>query len=148
MYIRSDKRWGPVEEQTVASFEARNRIELPVDYRAFLLAHHGGVPDPSFYWVVPDDWGSSIESLYGFSENGYRLQEYLDARDSIGVAPDMLVIGDDGCGSFLSIGILGPRRGQVFYIDHEFSVREPQRERFLACGFKRFTDQLCVGPDY
>src|SRR2546428_13219919 len=130
-HIRNEKRWGLLDEQTVADFEARNGFDLPADYRAFLLAHHGGVPEPNFYWVVADDWGSGIESFYGFRQNGYELQEYLDGRELIGIAPDMLVIGDDGCCSFLGIGIAGTRRGQVFYIDHELPPGEPNRERFL-----------------
>jgi hypothetical protein len=77
MNIRDDKRWGPLDERTVAAFEARNAVELPADYRTFLLAHHGGVPDPNFYWVVADDWGSGIESFYGFGPDGYQLQQYL-----------------------------------------------------------------------
>ena len=86
MNICDDKRWGPLDEQTVADFEARNAIDLPADYRAFLLAHHGGLPDANFYWVVASDWGSSIESFYGFGPVGYRLQQYLDGREAMGIA--------------------------------------------------------------
>ena len=147
MKMRDDKRWGELDEQTVADFEARNEIELPADYRAFLLAHHGGVPDPNFYWVVPDDWGSGIENVYGFGPDGYRLQQYLDGRESMGVALDLLVIGDDGCCSRLAIGIAGKRREQVFYIDHEFAPGEPEQERFLAASFSKFLKLLCIAPD-
>lgn len=148
MNLSDDKRWGPLDERIVAEFEACNGIELPADYRAFLLTHHGGVPVPNFYWVVPGDWGSGIESFYGFGQDGFRLQQYLDARELIGVALDMLVIGDDGCCSFLAIRIAGPRRGQVVYIDHEFALGKPNHERLLASSFAKFLDQLCVGPDY
>jgi SMI1 / KNR4 family (SUKH-1) len=147
MNIRDDKRWGPLNEQTVADFEGRNAIELPADYRDFLLAHHGGVPDPNFFWVVPDDWGSGIESFYGFGPAGYRLQEYLDGRESTGVAPDLLVIGDDGCCSRLAIGITKKRRGRVYYIDHEFAPGEPGQELFLAASFSEFLKALCIAPD-
>ena len=146
-FFRQQQRWGPLNEKTVADFEIRNAFELPNDYRAFLLAHHGGVPEPSFYWVVRDDWGSDIETFYGFGRIGYDLQEYLDARELMGISSDMLVIGDDGCCNYLSIGISGSRRGQVFYIDHEFAPGEPKRERFLALSFKDFLSRLRVGPD-
>src|SRR5580692_7881076 len=138
MNLRDKRRWAPLDERTVAAFEARNGIKLPFDYRAFILAHHGQVPEPNFYWVVPDDWGSGIESLYGFAEDGYLLQEYLDGRESLGVASDMLVIGDDGCCSYLSIGLAGPRRGQVSYLDHEFASDQPEHERLLASSFNEF----------
>lgn len=148
MTVRDENRWGPLDERTVADFEARNGIKLPADYRAFLLAHSGGVPEPNFFWVVTGDWGSGIESFYGFEEDGYRLQQFFDNRESMGIAPDMLVIGDDGCCSLLTIGIAGPRGGQVFYIDHEFASGEPEHERFLAASFADFLQRLCVGPDY
>ena len=146
--MRDDKRWGPLDERTVAGFEAQNSIELPADYRAFLLAHHGGVPHPNFYWVVADDWGSGIESLCGFGPDGYQLQQYWDGRESMGVASDLLVIGDDGCCSRLAIGIAGERRGEVYYIDHEFAPGEPGQERYLAMSFSEFLKLLCVAPDY
>ena len=148
MNIRDDKLWGPLDERTVAEFEARNHVRLPSDYRAFLLSHHGGVPDPNFYWVVPNDWGSEIQSFFGFAQGGYHLQEYLDHRESIGAASDLLVIGDDGCCSLLAIGITGPRCGHVFYIDHEFVTGDPNHERFLAPSFEAFLEQLCVAPSY
>src|SRR5262245_32660679 len=148
MNIREGTRWGSLDERTVADFEARHAIQLPADYRTFLLVHHGGVPDPNFYWVVANDWGSGIESLYGFGPDGYRLQQYLDGRESMGVASDLLVIGDDGCCSRLAIGIVGKRRGHVYYIDHEFAPGEPGQERFLAPSFSAFLKMLCVGPDY
>jgi SMI1 / KNR4 family (SUKH-1) len=147
MHVRNDKRWGPLEEQTVVEFEARNGIQLPSEYRAFLLDHHGGVPIPSFYWVVPDDWGSGIENLYGFGDRGYRLQEHLDAREAIGISPELLIIGDDGCCNYLSIGVSGERRGQVFYIDHEYGRGDPKRERLLASSFTEFLERLSADPD-
>jgi hypothetical protein len=148
MKFRNDHCWGRINEETVAAFEARNGIALPGDYRAFLLAHHGGVPDPNFYWVVPGDWGSEIESLYGFGKDGFMLQEYLDTRESTGLPSDMLAIGDDGCCNFLAVGIAGKRRGQVFYIDHEIAPGEPGHERLLASSFPEFLERLCVAPGY
>lgn len=148
MNVRDDNRWGRLDEATVAAFEARNDVRLPADYRAFLLAHHGGVPDPSFYWVVPKDWGSGIQSLYGFGPDGYRLQQYLDGRKALRISEDLLPIGDDGCCNYLCVGVAGPRHGQVFYIDCEFAPGESKRERRLAGSFTEFLASLCAPPDY
>jgi hypothetical protein len=146
MNVRNDNRWGQLDDASVAAFEARNGIELPPDYRAFLLSHHGGVPVPDFYWVVPGDWGSGIESLYGFGPDGYRLQQYLDGRESLRISVDLLPIGDDGCCNYLCLGVSGPRRGQVVYIDHEFEPGETERERRLAGSFTEFLASLCASP--
>jgi hypothetical protein len=148
MKLRDDQRWGPLDDQTVAEFETRNGFELPADYRAFLLAHHGGVPDPSFYWVVPGNWGSDIARLYGFGPVGYDIQRYLDFRESTGIDPDLMAIGDDGCCSLLAIGIRGVRRGQVFFIDHELALRDPRHAILLASSFKEFLNVLTVPPDH
>ena len=147
MKLRDDRRWGPLDEQTVVDFEARNGIELPADYGDFLLTHHGGATDPNFYWVQGGDWGSGIESFYGFGIDGYRLLEYLDHRESIGLAADLLAIGDDGCCNLLAIAISGTRSGNVYFVDHEFAPGEPKHERFLASTFTEFIGKLCVGPD-
>jgi hypothetical protein len=148
MDVRDDNRWGRLEETTLSTFEARNGIKLPADYRAFLLAHHGGVPDPNFYWVVPRDWGSGIESLYGLGPALYQLQQYLDGRESLRIGSDLLPIGDDGCCNFLCVGVSGSRRGHVIYIDHEFAPGEPRREWLLAGSFAEFLASLCPAPKY
>jgi hypothetical protein len=146
--LRDEQRWGPLDERVVAEFETRNGFELPGDYRAFLLAHHGGVPDPSFYWVVQNDWGSGIESFYGLGPVGHDLQTYLDYRESIGVDSDLIAIGDDGCCSLLAIGIKGTRRGQVFYVDHELATTDPRHAILLAPSFTGFLSVLLEGPNY
>src|SRR5262245_6381441 len=46
---------GSLSAQAVANFETHNGIELPADYRAYLLAEpRAVVPEANFYWVVPD----------------------------------------------------------------------------------------------
>jgi hypothetical protein len=148
MVVRDDLRWGALDEQTVAEFEGRNGFDLPADYRAFLLAHHGGVPDPSFYWVVKGDWGSDIESMYGFGSLPFHLQTYLDHHDSIGIDSDMLAIGDDGCCSLLAIGVKGARRGQVFFIDHEFATGDARHVIVIAASFTELLSVLTEPPDH
>lgn len=148
MRFRNDHCWGQIDEATVTEFEMRNGIVLPADYRAFLIAHHGGVPDPSFYWIVPGEWGSGIESLYGFGKDGFLLQQYFDNRGSIGLTLDMLAIGDDGCGGILALAIAGKCCGQVFYVDHEIAPGEAGHERLLASSFTEFLEGLCVAPEY
>jgi hypothetical protein len=113
----------------------------------FLLAHHGGVPGPHFYWVFSDDWGSGLETFYGFGPDGYCLQQYLDGRESIGLASDMLAIGDDGCCNLLAIGVSGSRKGQIYHIDHEFAPGEQRHELLLTSTFTEFLNRLCITPD-
>jgi hypothetical protein len=146
MIVRDDQRWGPLDEQAVAEFEVRNGFELPTDYRAFLLAHHGGVPDPSFYWVVKGDWGSDICSLYGFGPVGYQLQRYLDYRESIGIDSDKIAIGDDGCCSLIAIGIKAACRGRIFFIEHEFAPSDPRHAILIAASFTELLSVLTKPP--
>jgi hypothetical protein len=104
--------------------------------------------EPSFYWVVSADWGSGIENLYGFGTKGYTIEEYYSARANIGVPDDLLPIGDDGCCSFLCIGIRGERCGMIFYVDHEYEPQEPEKIRRIANSFSEFLQGLSEGPDY
>jgi hypothetical protein len=148
MNIREPNRWGPLNEQTVIDFERQYGIVLPSDYRAFLIANHGGLPDPNFYWVGTSGWGSGIETLYGFREGSYSLRDYFDAREVLGISADLMAIGDDGSGSLLAIGIAGQRFGQLYYLDCEFEAGAPERELFLAASFDDFLERLCSPPDH
>jgi len=148
MNIREANRWGPLDEETVIDFERNYGIVLPAEYRAFLVANHGGVPEPNFYWVGGSGWGSGIETMYGLRENSCSLRDYLVGREAFGIPKDLMVIGDDGCGSLLAIGISGQRFGQVFYLDCEFDAGTPGRELFLAASFNEFLGQLCSPPDH
>lgn len=148
MRVRSDERWGPLRESVVADFEHRHSLTLPSDYRSFLLSHHGGVPEPSFYWVVRGEWGSGIESLYGFGVDGFTLDEYHMYRAECGVPDELLVIGDDGCCNHICVGIHGPGRGKVFYVDHEYPNEAPEKIRLLANSFAEFVGTLEEYPDY
>src|SRR5262245_43698867 len=90
---------------------------------------------------------AEVPEIPGVLVYGTTPKEAIQKVQLMGISSDMLVIGDDGCCNCLSIGILGSRRGQVFYIDHEFVPGEPKRERFLALPFKDFLSRLRVGPD-
>jgi SMI1 / KNR4 family (SUKH-1) len=147
MRFRDNNRWGHLSEDVVRAFETRHQISLPADYRSFLLAHHGGVPEPNFYWVVPEDWGSGICNLYGFGDPDYNLDEYYDARISFGVPDELLPIGDDGCCNFLCLAVRGPTRGNVFYLDHEYRPGEPEKVRRLSASFTEFINSLSESPD-
>ncbi len=148
MKILNDNKWGVLTEATVAEFETRNRVKLPSDYRQFLLAHHGGISECSFYWVVANDWGSSIHYFLGFGDRQYLLQEYFDCRINMRIPADLLVVGGDGCLNYLAIGIKGDRYGEVFYTDCEYDLGEPERVRRIAKTFSQFLDELCAEPTY
>jgi SMI1 / KNR4 family (SUKH-1) len=148
MQIRDHNRWGPLSEETVRSFEARHDLALPSDYRAFLLANHGGVPEPNFYWVVPREWGSGICNVYGFGEHDYSLDECVGDRWVFGIPNELLPIGDDGCGNFLCIGVCGAGRGQMYYVDHEFGPEDPRKIKCIASSYSDFLMGLSDGPGY
>ena len=148
MRIRTNNRWGRLSEDVVRAFEARHDISLPADYRSFLLAHHGGVPDPDFYWVVPRDWGSCICNFYGLGDLEYNLEEYYGGRASIGVPNDLLPIGDDGCGNYLCLDIRGQHLGHVYYVDCEYWPEEAEKVRHLATSFNEFIESLTESPEH
>ena len=148
MRIRTNNRWGPLPEDVVCEFEARHGISLPPDYRCFLLTHHGGVPEPNFYWVVPRNWGSGICNLYGFGDPDYNLEEYYGGRALIGVPDELLPIEDDGCCNYLCLDIRGQLLGHVYYVDCEYRPEDPEKVRHLANSFNEFIGSLTESPEH
>jgi len=104
----------PPSEADVTAVERRLGVGLPPDYRAFLLAHDGGEPDPAWFLEPPTlpaaaaDW---VESFAGCGELASDAEYY---RRALGLPPEFLPVGTlGGGGGTLLLRVAGPRRGGV-----------------------------------
>jgi hypothetical protein len=110
MQIRDDNLLGPLDPARVQEFERRHSVDLPTDYKSFLLEHHGGVPNPAFFWVNGplDSFQTMVQSFYGLCRPGYNAAAWWGAEE---IPPHLLVIGDDGCCGCAGSAEIGILRG-------------------------------------
>ncbi|MFC1597811.1 SMI1/KNR4 family protein [Planctomycetota bacterium] len=116
---------GPeISEEDLAAVEHRLGVDLPADYRAFLLEHNGGEPYPADFVCEGDDPGhrlrvtrflsvgiqepggcepNDFESTVEFQRGELDLPRHL--------VPDGFVWDED----FLLLSVDGPDRGRVYF---------------------------------
>lgn len=141
--VHASNAYGALEEATLASFEAWLEAPLPDDYRAFLLAHNGGIPEPSGFD------GGEVECFFALHDQvwdadtpGGHLAQPLqslavDWSDEFPERP-LLPIGRDTDGRLLCLGVHGADRGRLFLAD----PGEDYAPRPLAGSFAAFFGAL------
>jgi hypothetical protein len=113
---------GPkLSDSDVAALEDALGARLPSDFREFLLAHNGGLPDLSTIDV--DGLSGSPTDLQVFFGIG-RPTKSSDLRWNWvtfrgRVDHELLPIGCDSGGNLFALALRGDRRGRIFYVDVE-----------------------------
>jgi hypothetical protein len=114
----------PTVEQ-LAAWEAKLGRQLPAQYRAFLLQHNGGLPQPNRFRVTSEDaeeMQASITQFYSLSAGGKGTGEedlafmWNNAAES-GLPEGLLPIAqveDWLSGGVLAISVQGKDRGQIY----------------------------------
>jgi len=157
MTINRSNHYGPLSPETLHDLEENSGVELPGEYRQFLLEHNGGVPEPCWFVVPGDDEfdgdeGEEVERPFAcffalhdrpWSDDtpegalGFPLQAaWSDFEDTV-LMSNVVPIGKDQSGSYVCIAHQGPERGQVFYFDHDYDTLRP-----LAADFPSFLAAL------
>ena len=139
-------------EELLHDFEAQIRIDLPDDYKKFLLEYNGGKHLPDFFWIEYQHDGSIVYQFYGlYSEIGpFSINTYT-GKDLYGIPISMLPIGDDGTGNYICIGIYPDNLGEIFFLDHELHPVHDANSMVgitkLAGSFTDFLNNLEDSPD-
>jgi hypothetical protein len=127
--------------------------ELPPDYLRFLRTYDGEVPEPNFFWVVPNDWGSGIDGLFGMhgGDEGDSLLQALD-WDGLPLKPGLIPIGSDGSFGYLLLSLRPEDRGSVHFCttwsdDGKTDVFGSQGFWKIANSFDEFLTRLQASPD-
>ncbi len=105
----------PPSEKLVRNFERRFKLNLPADFRSFLVLH-GGVNGTAICPMIePTPFGTStiITAFYGFHED-----EIGDTTEMIEGAPDIIALGSEGLGRMFWLFCAEPYIGHVFVRDH------------------------------
>jgi hypothetical protein len=138
--ILNPRPYGSLSENRLCEFEHDFGLELPSDYRAFLLEFNGGSPNPSFFWIVKSSDGSSVHQLYGLHDGPppYSIQTYA-GKERYGIPSGMLKIGDDGVGNSICIGVSESIEGKIYFLDHEL---HPNNEPESMEGITRLAESF------
>ena len=110
----------PTSEEAVCRLEQRLGFGLPTDYRDFLLRYNGGGPDEKNYCFQSSTEREEPYLITLFFPVEGRIDIFSQWRAFQGRVPwNLLPIGSDDSGNLFCLGAAGPKRGFIFFWDHE-----------------------------
>lgn len=140
--IPMTKTYGVATTTALDALEIRLGTSLPQQYRDFLLAQNGGLPDlPEF--EVPN-WGESIVNVfYGVGIGGvYDLAAVLNRLDDVIPIDHVIPIGDDPGGNQICLGIKDEFFGKIYFWVHDVMDEDEVRPLIeVAPSFEAFVMQ-------
>lgn len=148
------------------AFEKYIGHALPAEYRAFLLQHNGGTPEPDAFLIDTGfgDQEDRVECFFPLRplELGeVEVEEYEQLRvwplhcawddlqsdmqdlyEGVEFTEPLLPIGTDGCSNYFCVVLSGKRTGAVVFLDHETAENYP-----LGESFNKFLATLRLGEE-
>jgi SMI1 / KNR4 family (SUKH-1) len=119
--MKIDQTFPPTSPAQLDEFERDEGVQLPAEYREFLLTSNGGRPHanvdvPEFMEVVVNDF-FGLQAGEEYDLRGERAM-YEDR-----IPPGTIPIAGDPGGNLFLLSVDGDSKGAVYYWDHE---EEPQ----------------------
>jgi hypothetical protein len=146
-------------EAALANFESAVGHSLPDDYREFLSRCNGGHIGGKLWFKGPTPEGrtadAGVHHIGGFREEWYfSLPEHRECYDGR-IPAELVWIMDDPFGNAICLGLVGQRRGRVYFWDHENEPGDDWDGRFdtadnlqlLANSFTDFVNGLRPNED-
>ncbi|WP_160161114.1 SMI1/KNR4 family protein [Actinomadura sp. K4S16] len=136
----------PVSLRDLDELERRLGVELPSDYRSFLLRRNGGrVHDNDLATPEGEEIGIAVVSFLSLgSEGGDSMDEFLGVYS--GRYPkELLPVAEAVGGNLILIRVEGRMKGEIYFWDHEQEGdEEPVWENLtlLAPSFDQFMEAL------
>ena len=142
MAITVKPNHAPLDDATLSRFETANALQLPLDYRSFLLNSNGGDPEPNIV-TAGDSNSFDVRTFFGLDDTGDSITAALKTYRER-VPANCLPIADDNCGNLFVLATEGDTLGAVYFWDHEFEADdgEPARTDNLTLIAESFSDLL------
>src|SRR4051812_42105268 len=112
--ITRSREFGAVDEAALSAFESRHALQLPADYRQFLLAHNGGKPVPRYAF------STDVRFFYGIHSGPHwaSLESHIKIFEGR-IPPGHIAINSDSGGNQWVLSANGETAGRVYFWDHE-----------------------------
>jgi hypothetical protein len=115
----------PIPEADLESFEQNNGLNLPEDYRAFLLQVASGGQGPPDYGLcgfgeLPSDFNQRVPDLsHAFPFTKPWIWEDGDESEQgtiEDVSRGVIILGTDGCAQYWALVVKGPDEGKIWML--------------------------------
>lgn len=151
-----------LQEKTLAEFERKHGFRLPTTYRAFLLQHNGGTPEPSTYCRKRSKEPSEVCRYFYGLQSGRSYAEMEDAlencwgRDEARIPRRLLPIAEDPFGNLICLSLRGEDVGKVYFWHHEEELDQKRTKTgdvndaaisLVADSFEAFLTQFAEDAD-
>lgn len=131
----------------IETIEGIYGVDLPVDYKGFLLEHGGCfIKDNIMYQpievtpVTPVDGFDSVGGFYGITNDAYDIESAIQTHKDI-LGSFVMPIADADGGDLICVGLKDEYRGKIYYWYHEGeTIDEDGNEYFylIANSFEEF----------
>ena len=151
--IEIENQKEPANPKKIREFEQLTKLELPNEYKKWLLTYNGGKPkiEDTFYFIHPIDKNEKVGGINYFyalyeGEVSNLYKTYITFLNRI--PAELIPIADNGCGDQICLGIKGKHLNKVYFWGHENEVMEDNKEPWwdnvylIANTFADFINKL------
>ncbi|QLG39184.1 SMI1/KNR4 family protein [Paenibacillus sp. FSL W7-1088] len=128
-------------ESRLQDFERINGVQLPQQYREFLLKYNGGYPKPYYFTISKEQGIGMVNIFYGIGEMYDNLDKKVDIFDDI-LDAGFIPIADDSGGNQICLGLTEKHFGDVYFWIHDEDPEDLGNMYFLAKDFGGFLEKL------
>lgn len=120
--IRLDNPSENIQISDIEKFEKDEAINLPLEYKKFLLINNGGYPDRGCFNFSDGRDGSIVDVFYGISGNKIiSLKSNMDEYKSR-MPSEFIPIGEDPGGNRICLSLRSIDFGKIYFWDHELEA--------------------------
>ena len=148
MNVKIKNAFPPISEAQLIAFEKELGIKLPADYRAFLLKHNGGMPEPNALDVKIDDFvvQDGVTCFSAITEDRvFSFSYFLDVYEGR-IPKNLFPIADGLSVDLICLSVSGDDYGKVYFWDHNWEVTDGEPDysnvHWIADSFTEFLDKL------
>ena len=140
------KKHEPLKMEDLKYFEHKN-IEIPDDYRNFLIQYNGGRPENDCIDFKDSHQGTMLKSIFGFTKDEYGSLEDANIMYKERIPKNTIVIADDAGGNRIIMSISGDDYGKIYFWDHNMEADDEEEPDYsnltlVADSFDEFINNL------
>lgn len=128
----------PLTAEELEKFEAHLQVQLPADYRQFLLEYNGGRPEPNLFTFHGQEEGSDCHYLLGLNgSDGFDLRPFIETHKER-LPAGLFAIAYDSLGNLICLSTRKEDLGRIYFWDHQLHGKQAQAPTLVAENFEKF----------